>query len=178
MKTQQFVAELADREAIRDVLMRYCRGVDRCDEALLRSAYWPDGSDDHAMPGRPPINSMRFIDKILPKLRAMDQSSHSISNVFIRIDGNRAAVESYFRGHHRIREENGAPRDIVTAGRYLDHMEQRDGEWRILHRVVAVDWFREYADSADWEAGTFGGPCVMGTRHPDDLSYRFFGTGG
>ena len=44
----QLVAELADREAIRDCLYRYCRGVDRCDEQMLRSAYWEDAYDDHS----------------------------------------------------------------------------------------------------------------------------------
>ena len=34
--------ELVDREAIRECLYRYCRGIDRLDEAALRSSYWPD----------------------------------------------------------------------------------------------------------------------------------------
>ena len=51
-------------------------------------------------------------------------------------------------------------------------MEKRGGEWRILHRVVTVDWFREYPDSADWQRGVFGGPCLMGARKPDDVSYK------
>ena len=38
---------LLDREAIRDCLYRYCRGIDRADEAALRSAYWPDATDCH-----------------------------------------------------------------------------------------------------------------------------------
>src|SRR5579862_3908887 len=43
----QIKDELADREAIRDCLYRYCRGVDRCDMELLRSAYWPGAMDTH-----------------------------------------------------------------------------------------------------------------------------------
>lgn len=45
--TANLVAALWDREMIRDCLYRYCRGIDRTDEAALRSAYWPDGTDDH-----------------------------------------------------------------------------------------------------------------------------------
>ena len=36
-----------DKQAIQDVLVRYCRGVDRCDLEMLRSAYWEDATDDH-----------------------------------------------------------------------------------------------------------------------------------
>jgi SnoaL-like domain len=35
------VAELLDRAAIQDVLLRYCRGADRCDEELIRSGFDP-----------------------------------------------------------------------------------------------------------------------------------------
>lgn len=38
---------LFDREAIRECLYRYCRGIDRADEAALRSAYWEDATDCH-----------------------------------------------------------------------------------------------------------------------------------
>ena len=48
-EVSQLLAELADREAIRDCLHRYCRGVDRCDEDMLRSAYWEDAHDDHVV---------------------------------------------------------------------------------------------------------------------------------
>lgn len=46
------ISELLDREAIRDCLYRYCRGIDRGDEAALRSTYWPDAHDNHASGGR------------------------------------------------------------------------------------------------------------------------------
>ena len=167
--------ELSQREAIRDCLMRYCRGSDRCDAALLRSAFWPDATDSHAMPGRAPINAYVFIDKILPKLRAMDQTMHMLGNILIELRGAAAAVESYFHAYHRLRESAGTARDVVTAGRYLDRFERRGDEWRIAERVVVVDWFREFDDSADWARGVFGGPCVMGQKKPEDVSYTFFG---
>ncbi|HBF89936.1 MAG TPA: hypothetical protein DDX09_02110, partial [Hyphomonas atlantica] len=44
---EQKIEELWAREAIRDCLFRYARGIDRADEAMLRSAYWPDGTDHH-----------------------------------------------------------------------------------------------------------------------------------
>lgn len=44
---QAMIQNLLDKEAIRDCLYRYCRGIDRADEAILRSAYWPDAHDRH-----------------------------------------------------------------------------------------------------------------------------------
>ena len=41
------LGELMDREAIREVIHRYCQAVDRCDLALLKSCYHADGFDDH-----------------------------------------------------------------------------------------------------------------------------------
>lgn len=49
IKLSQIREEMADREAIRDCLYRYARGVDRCDEELLRSAYWENAMDDHCL---------------------------------------------------------------------------------------------------------------------------------
>jgi hypothetical protein len=45
--TSRIALELADREAIRECLYRYCRGVDRLDADMIRSAYWPDCVDNH-----------------------------------------------------------------------------------------------------------------------------------
>jgi SnoaL-like domain len=39
--SSQEVRELLDKQAIHEALMHYCRGIDRCDEDLIRSAYHP-----------------------------------------------------------------------------------------------------------------------------------------
>src|SRR5262245_41503867 len=43
----QIKNELADREAIKDCLYRYCRGTDRGDAEIIKSAYWPGAMDYH-----------------------------------------------------------------------------------------------------------------------------------
>ena len=162
--------ELADREAIKDCLYRYSRGMDRCDEDMLRSAYWEDAIDEHMT-----FKGTReeLIAWSMPIVKGMHQAFHMIGNVFIRIHGNKADVESYFYGFHRIPHPDGVARDTVGSGRYLDKFEKRNDEWRIAERIVMTDWFRDYPDSADWEVGPFGMKVPCGARRPEDPSYSF-----
>ena len=43
------VRQLADRQAIHDVVVRYCRAVDRMDRELLLTCYHPDAIDHHGI---------------------------------------------------------------------------------------------------------------------------------
>jgi ketosteroid isomerase-like protein len=163
----RILEEIADREAIRECLYRYARGVDRLDADMVRSAYWPDAIDTHLdFKG----NAEQFIAWAFPIMRTMDQTMHMVGNIFITIRGDRADAESYFHGYHRLTKE-GRKIDIVGSGRYLDRFERRSSEWRIAERLVMTDWFREYPDSADWNKGPFGQRIDLGGRYPDDPSY-------
>lgn len=167
--TSKMLGELADREAIRECLYRYSRGVDRLDADMLRSAYWPDCVDNHmGFVG----NAEEFIAWSFPIMGSMDQTMHMIGNVLMTIRGNTADVESYFYGIHRINLPEGGKSDVIGAGRYVDSFEQRGDEWRIKERMVVTDWFRQYPDSADWSQGMLGIMVDPGGRHPDDDSYR------
>lgn len=86
----EFQAQLADREAIRDCLMRYCRGVDRCDASLLQGIYWPGAVDDH---GTFTGVAEDFIEYLLPALKTMDQTQHMLGNILIDIKGSAANVD-------------------------------------------------------------------------------------
>ena len=67
-KVSQIREEMADREAIRDCLFRYCRGIDRMDPELLATAYWPGAMDYHTgFTG----TVEQFIEWALPRLAAM-----------------------------------------------------------------------------------------------------------
>lgn len=171
------IGELADREAIRDCLYRYCRGIDRMDAELLLSAYWPDATDEHGnfVAG----SAQEFIDHAWPILQKMESTTHVLHNILIDIQGETACVESYVQAFHRLRNADGALYDHISSSRFLDHMERRNAEWRIKHRTVVRDWFREFPDSSEWEHGAlptslgYGKtrPLDIGQRKPDDLSY-------
>ncbi|MDE8654543.1 nuclear transport factor 2 family protein [Novosphingobium album (ex Liu et al. 2023)] len=162
------VRQLADREAIRECLYRYARGVDRLDAGMVRSAYWPDCVDNHTgFTG----NAEEFIAWAFPIMGTMDQTMHLIANVLMTIRGESADVESYFYGIHRITLPDGGKSDVIGAGRYIDGFEKRGEEWRIARRHVITDWFRQYPDSADWSRGMLGIMIAPGGRFPDDESY-------
>ncbi len=167
MKVEALAAEMLDREAIRHVMMRYARAIDRVDAELLRSVYWEDATDNH---GSYNGNAAGFIDWVIPGLGRMDQTQHMLGNIYIEIHGSAAAVESYFQAYHRMRGEGDHRFDIVCAGRYVDRMEKRDGEWRVARRELAYDWYREYPDSADWGRNQLNLP-LQTNRAPTDISY-------
>src|SRR3546814_12801403 len=79
---------LTDHEAIRQIVYRYARGLDRLDRTLLRACYHDDAIDS-----RPPLfdgHVEAFLDWVLPVLSALDSSIHLIGNVLIECA---AAVE-------------------------------------------------------------------------------------
>lgn len=127
---------LLDRAEIADCLARYCRGVDRCDLAVLRSAYHHDATDDH---GTFKGSGWDFAAHIVDaKLAGTEFSMHVIANTLIDFRGaDRAAVETSFVAYQRAK---GDPRLQVFAGRYLDDFARRDGAWRIAARTVVHDW--------------------------------------
>lgn len=125
---------LLDRQAIWDCLMRYARGVDRLDAELIRSAFWPDARDSHGqMDGSPE----EFIAIWMPTQATREACQHSVSNHSVELAGDEAHAETYFQ----VAIKNaGADTLELVGGRYLDHFTRRDGEWRVLTRLVVLDW--------------------------------------
>lgn len=164
------LGELMDREAIRECMYRYCRGIDRQDEAALRSAYWPDATDRHG-PYQGPATG--FIDWALKKLATDgERSVHSISNMSITLAGTQAAVETYFMALQRDRGAGGVSQEVFLAGRYVDRFEKRGDEWRIAARTVVYDWLRPLGAPEGTEAERFGVRMPVGSlKRSDDPIY-------
>jgi hypothetical protein len=169
------IEELVDREAIRDCLTRYSRAIDRRDPDLLRTVYWPDATDDHVAFKGP---ATEFISWCMATMEPMELVSHMLGNMLIEVDGAEARVETYFQAYHRIADGTRPPYDLILGGRYLDRMGRRDGDWRIQERRCVFDWYREFADSADWSKDFAGVPFRPGGRKPNDLVYAFLGRQG
>lgn len=163
------IAELLDREAIRDCIYRYCRGVDRADEAALRSAYWPDATDQHGAYSGP-------VEGFFAWARAIFESDarnvHTVGNILIEFNAPaEAVVETYFVALQRSAGKDGSVRQFLIAGRYCDAFQKRDGEWRVARRIVAYDWVDEQVAATEPEAIRFGPRLPLGARYPDDPIY-------
>lgn len=170
---QGHLRELIDREKIRDCLQRYCMGVDRCDEAMLRSSYWPDAHDVH---GDFDGTGEEFIEWVLPRLRHLVRTQHFMGNPLIRIDGAFANVETYMRNWHTLRRKDGSEYDLIHGGRYLDRFERRGEEWRVIDRLVMFDFVLEFPETVDLRRGFLGNANIpVSGRAPDDALYGFHG---
>lgn len=123
--------QLSDREALRDVALRYCRGVDRLDVDLMKSAYWPEAIDEH---GNFVGNAHEFSEHCMTAHLKWSWTMHSIYNHSISLDTNGdTATGEIYNVTHLGQADTGA---IDTwFGRYLDRYEKRHDEWRIIHRV-------------------------------------------
>lgn len=167
------VALLKDREAIRDVIYKYCRAVDRADTELLKSCYWPDGFDDHGFYGG---NAMEFAEHVTPLLSKTIATTHAISNPIIDVQGDVASAESQVDVLHRVMTEDGKMVNEWCQCRYLDSFEKREGQWRIKVRVVVGDgifWMK--MDAALFMSRDFmsaGEALAPSGRYPDDSVYR------
>ena len=161
--------ELMDRESIRDCLYRYCRGIDRRDATALRSAYWPDGTDNH---GPYKGSASGFVDWALKSLKHAERNIHQIHNILIEFKPDGASVETYFSAFQRQPDANRNMQELDMKGRYVDWFEKREGDWRILHRTVVFDWVVTSPPPNESEAERFGALTPIGRNFPDDQIYK------
>jgi SnoaL-like protein len=109
---ESLLVELLDREAIRECLYRYCRGIDRADVASLRSSYWPDAYDRHGAYVGPAEGFIELAQKVF---KTGPRMIHQVSNVLIEFKSpTQAAVESYF---HALRPCSRRPNGAGSLGR-------------------------------------------------------------
>ena len=161
--------ELLDREAIRDCLYRYCRGIDRADEAMLRSSYWPDAHDRHGAYVGP---AEGFIQMAIGVFKAGPRNIHQITNILIAFKGlSEAAVESCFTALQRGPDREGVVRQFLLCGRYCDRFEKRGDEWRVADRTVVYDWVEEQTPPERSEIERFGPRQPIGAAFPNDPVY-------
>jgi SnoaL-like domain len=128
---------LESKQAIIELMARYCRGVDRGDVELLKSVYHPDAIDDHATTFSG--NAHELADFVIPLLARSYPHRYAITNTLIDLDGDRAFCESQYTSSHRVAVDRTNVFDIEAYGRYFDVVERRNGEWKIFHRRLWVE---------------------------------------
>lgn len=135
---------LADRQAITDLIYRYCRAVDRIDAELGYTIYHDDGVADY-LPGYRG-SGRGSIDYICKNHRLASGTSHQVTNIILQLDGDTATSEAYVTAALRT-EYGGQMKHINVWARYVDRWSRRDGRWGIDKRQAVID-FNEIRDFA------------------------------
>jgi len=141
------IEDLLNRQQIADVLYRYCRAMDRIDRDLALACWHPGGTDSHgeAYSG----SAEGFVDWVLPLHGKVTGTRHTITNITIGIDGDKAETECYWTVQMFDDSRPPAERNATAVGRYLDTFERIDGRWAIRHRESVRERF--------WFEGTASG---------------------
>jgi len=155
------IRELTDKAEILECMHRYCRGMDRLDRELARSAYHDDAVDDHigysgGVEG--------FLDWAFDYHATLVRHQHYISNHSVELDGDVAHAETYYLFIGTERTE-GAPLTMF-GGRYV---ERRDGRWAIVVRRCLVEWAMSPESLLPLEGAGLGGTVA---RDLTDASYE------
>ena len=167
---------LLDIQDIRDLVMRYCRAIDRRDLDQLPALYSADATDDH---GAFSCGPAREFLALLPNILAgMIATSHQILNHYIEVEGDYAEGEVYMIAYHLTRDEQGREIEVIIGGRYLDVYTKRGGAWQFQTRKIVSDWNQIQPSLSDWNAPMFAG-TARGDVHTADASrdiFRLIGT--
>jgi hypothetical protein len=136
--TKGTVEELLARQAIRDTLYRYCRGMDRMDRTLADSVFHPAATANYH--GIYEGSGQGFLDWVWQAHAKMERHSHQITNLLMELRGDTASSEAYVTVSLWTRpDECGEQQEIVGRGRYLDHWVMHAGHWVIRHREHVLD---------------------------------------
>ncbi len=156
---------MIEERAILEVLNRYCRGIDRLDEELIRSCYHEDSTDDHGVYKGRGIDFAGFVIPVLSK--AFTATMHTLGQSIVEWEcEDKARAETYVVARHRRKEGEGEMLETVGA-RYVDRLEKRAGEWKLLDRIVVYEWGTTEPVRSIMPTEEF----VHGLRSKDDPAY-------
>jgi ketosteroid isomerase-like protein len=132
--------EMIDRQEIWQVMLRYSRGLDRFDRELVKSCYFDDAIEDH-------FNFVGSVDDFIDYANASSDlfvsCQHGLMNHCCDLQGDNAYCETYYLFTGVSKK---APH-LLSQGRYVDHFQRRNGEWRIANRVAIVEGTFDLSDS-------------------------------
>jgi hypothetical protein len=161
--------EQIDRSEIHRAMLRYARGLDRLDNVLARSCYWDDAIEDHGQFVGTPDDFLKYANGTTLMFEAVQ---HGILNHICDLQGDDAFCETYYQFTGVTAGEGP---NFVSTGRYVDHFQKRDAEWRIANRVTLVESQMDVPKSASLgrmpSVYTADEPC-QAARDRTDVSYH------
>jgi SnoaL-like domain len=147
--TRPAVQRLLDKDAIRDVIAMYARGVDRGDQGLIRSCFWDAAIDYHGFATMDPDHLAAASGSMTA---VFDSTMHFLGNSIICVEGDRAHSETYCVAYHRLTAPSAEVFDRLVGFRIVDKLERRSSHWQFLERVYLFEWSRIDEVQSGWRA--------------------------
>lgn len=127
---------LEDKDAIREVMARYCHALDACRFDDVASLFAEDGewtTDYGSARGRMEIAA--FLASVVPLKGEGPQRKHYITNIVITLDGDHAQT----RSDYLIIRESERGLIPVMGGSYHDRFVRRGGGWFFARKELVHD---------------------------------------
>ncbi|RRH81962.1 nuclear transport factor 2 family protein [Variovorax beijingensis] len=136
--------EVADKIAVAETLYRFAAGIDLRDKELLTAALALDSVSDFRLAAAkagfdyPVLTGRESIVSAL--LAALDQldTTHSVSNPRVTIDGDTAKLEAMVEAQHVPRKDHS--RHYLMKNRYDVELVRHQGTWVIQRSTVDNVW--------------------------------------
>jgi len=159
--TAAALRDLLDQQALRELVIRYCRAIDRRDEELLRSCYHPDAFDHHGVYAGGVDGFIEYLRRshLRPDLPPFQ---HTVGNMRFDVRGDLAYGEVYVETRN-VQADGSIHRGVA---RYIDRYERRDGEWRFADRRVVLEAARPGFDRSQFQPGSRDGDDPSTWRRP------------
>jgi hypothetical protein len=155
-----------DREAIRDLISAYAHAVDRQRWDMMERIFHPDARFQF---GTLTGDWRSFVEQARAVVGPCLATQHQLGQVMFGFEGaDLCHTETYMTAMHTIPPgyptlasfpDKGKIYCAIVAGRYIDRMERRAGEWRIANRLLLCDW-QEYRESDGIDLSIMPEGCI------------------
>lgn len=162
------VQALLDKQAIYEVVCRFCRGADRLDKELMLSCYHPGALYHYA--GYDGTVEGAF-EWGWSWLSGLEGTLHVIGNHLIDLHGEQALSETYLNAYHWGEPRSDPAKNYRSGTRYVDRFERRAGEWKIAERWMMRSFARYEGDAGKLEVPDEVNKWPASRRDRDDVVY-------
>jgi hypothetical protein len=144
--------DLVEIEAIRQLKVRYCLGVDGKDWALFRSCFADDARLGGGLPGAPDtVGPEEWVTGVRATVGAV-RTMHVLHASIVEIDGPDRA-----RGLWQYTQRGWGR----TGGYYAEEYSKRDGDWKIAAMRVSPIFANDGSDDSECAPGSFDGAAPL-----------------
>jgi len=123
-----------EKDAIRELMARYCHALDACRFGEVASLFAEDGvwtTTYGNARGRTQIETL--LASVVPKPGEGPQRKHYITNIIVTLAGDDRANA---RSDYLVIRESPGGLIPVMGGTYLDMFVKREGEWQFLRKEL------------------------------------------